>query len=70
MSEENDPLLAALNADPSASSSNNNQQEASPEDQAREKALTKFKNKLLEHRQWDARLKELRLSIRGSGEGL
>jgi 26S proteasome regulatory subunit T4 len=73
MSEENDPLLQALNADNGdsneAPAQNQPEEEQapqqSPEEIAREKALTKFKNKLTEHRNWDARLKELRLSIRG-----
>ncbi|CCH42949.1 26S protease subunit [Wickerhamomyces ciferrii] len=64
MSEENDPLLAALGADPS-NNNNNGENTQESQDPARDRALGKFKNKLLEHRQWDARLKELRFSIRG-----
>ena len=61
MSEENDPLLAALNADENDNASEQPQQPADPE---RDRALSRFKDKLLEHRKWDSRLKELRLSIR------
>lgn len=75
--DENDPLLQALNADQSntndATTTNDNKndtttsapsQPSEPVDPERERALSKFKDKLLEHRKWDARLKELRLSIR------
>ncbi|KAK7204682.1 P-loop containing nucleoside triphosphate hydrolase protein [Myxozyma melibiosi] len=34
-------------------------------DEERERALEDFKQKLLEHRNWDAKLKDLRLNIRG-----
>ena len=57
--EENDPLLTALNAD-----GQQNDTTAESADPERERALSKFKDKLIEHRKWDARLKELRLSIR------
>ncbi|ODV62703.1 proteasome regulatory particle base subunit RPT4 [Ascoidea rubescens DSM 1968] len=57
MSEENDPLLSALNNDPP-------QQPRSTRDLRKEKALNQFKSKLIEHRDWDARLKNLRLQIR------
>lgn len=57
---ENDPLLSALNAEDSQPSPPSN-----PVDEERERALTQLKNKLVEHRQWESRLKELRLSIRG-----
>lgn len=60
MSEENDPLLAAL-GDESAQPP---PQEVLPEQQERVKALSKFKERLIEHRKWDARLKEMRLSMR------
>lgn len=57
--EENDPLLTALNAD-----GQQNDTTAESADPERERAMSKFKDKLIEHRKWDARLKELRLSIR------
>lgn len=34
-------------------------------DAERERALNEFKRKLLEHREWDAKLKDLRMSIKG-----
>ncbi|CDK24750.1 unnamed protein product [Kuraishia capsulata CBS 1993] len=58
MSSENDPLLAALASEESPDV-------AQPVDEERERALTQFKNKLIEHRQWESRLKQLRMSIRG-----
>lgn len=65
MSEE-DPLLQALNQDNGGQGEQPEGQAQEPEsvDPERERALNKFKNKLTEHRNWDARLKELRLSIR------
>ncbi|GME94913.1 unnamed protein product [[Candida] boidinii] len=60
MSEENDPLLAALNADEPSQQ----QQPSDPVDEERERALTQLKNRLIEHSQWESRLKELRLGIR------
>ncbi|KAG5420685.1 RPT4 [Candida metapsilosis] len=78
-SDENDPLLQALNAEQNSGNSgdnnsndqsgntqesSSNQQQSEPIDPERERALSKFKDKLLEHRKWDARLKELRLGIR------
>lgn len=77
--DENDPLLRALNEDgESANARHNAEQSSGGQDQPsepsgpaqnvdpeRERALLKFKDKLLEHRKWDARLKDLRLSIRG-----
>ncbi|CAK9437145.1 uncharacterized protein LODBEIA_P15520 [Lodderomyces beijingensis] len=48
----------------SSSSSASSAQQSAPVDPERERALSKFKDKLLEHRKWDARLKDLRLSIR------
>ncbi|GMF04176.1 unnamed protein product [[Candida] boidinii] len=60
MSEENDPLLAALNADEPSQE----QQPSDPVDEERERALTQLKNRLIEHSQWESRLKELRLGIR------
>ncbi|CAI5755938.1 unnamed protein product [Candida verbasci] len=68
--DENDPLLQALNQETNNNNNNNNddnqetREEASSADPERERALAKFKDKLLEHRKWDARLKDLRLSIR------
>lgn len=61
--EENDPLLQALNSE-NPESGNNNNESQQPQDPEREKALSKFKDKLTEHRNWDARLKDLRMSIR------
>lgn len=56
--EERDPLLAALEDE-------SGQPEAStPVDPEREKALDSFKRKLKEHREWDAKLKDLRLGIK------
>ncbi|KAI5969671.1 RPT4 [Candida margitis] len=78
-SEENDPLLQALSAEQSGNNAGDNntneaigtdqqdganQQPSEPIDPERERALSKFKDKLLEHRKWDARLKDLRLGIR------
>lgn len=60
MSEEKDPLLQALENE------EGQQAEAqSSGDPEREKALEDFKRKLKDHREWDAKLKELRLGIRG-----
>lgn len=56
--EERDPLLAALE-DETGEAEN-----ATPVDPEREKALDKFKRKLKEHREWDAKLKELRMNIK------
>ncbi|CCD24918.1 proteasome regulatory particle base subunit RPT4 NDAI_0E01020 [Naumovozyma dairenensis CBS 421] len=88
MSEEQDPLMAALsmdaeseqqqqsNAPGSAETATSNtdapQQQAAeeevpridPEQEARNKALTQFKNKLLEHRRYDDQLKQRRQNIR------
>lgn len=79
MSEENDPLLQALDAEGDravtqaepaepAGHTGPAEQAAGAEhaeaDTARDEALAKFKNKMLEHTQWDSRLKELRLGIR------
>lgn len=61
-SEENDPLLAALNAD-----GNGEQAPQEPTDPERERALNKLKEKLIDHRKWNSRLKDLRLSIRDLG---
>ncbi|KAK9476600.1 P-loop containing nucleoside triphosphate hydrolase protein [Lipomyces japonicus] len=53
---ESDPLLAALEAEHGAET---------PVDGEREQALQDFKRKLLEHREWDAKLKDLRTNIKG-----
>ncbi|QPG75396.1 26S proteasome subunit rpt4 [Brettanomyces nanus] len=69
MSEENDPLLTALNEEVGGSSETPAAASAivaAPVDEERERALTALKNKLIEHIQWDSRLKELRMSIKGS----
>ncbi|KAK9354781.1 P-loop containing nucleoside triphosphate hydrolase protein [Lipomyces doorenjongii] len=50
---ESDPLLSSETAPANAI------------DEERERALEDLKRKLLEHREWDAKLKELRLGIRG-----
>lgn len=69
MADEQDPLLAALNAEESGNTggeaSSSNAPEQAPVDPEREKALEDFKKKLIEHREWDSKLKQLRLSIRG-----
>ncbi|KAH3680540.1 hypothetical protein WICPIJ_008231 [Wickerhamomyces pijperi] len=80
MSDEQDPLLQAFNDDNAGNASatnanananpeaNNNEPinaEQQQQEEARNKALGKYKDKLLEHRNWDSRLKELRLGIRG-----
>ncbi|KAK9383736.1 P-loop containing nucleoside triphosphate hydrolase protein [Kockiozyma suomiensis] len=55
---ESEPLLpASSEQEPIAS--------VSAVDEERERALEDFKQKLLEHRNWDAKLKDLRLNIRG-----
>ncbi|KAL7666970.1 AAA+ ATPase domain-containing protein [[Candida] zeylanoides] len=75
MSAEEDPLLAALNEETNAEGAEGAQNGAPGAESAegattegadpeRERALSKFKDKLIEHRKWDARLKELRLNIR------
>ena len=86
MSEEQDPLLAALegNAEDGNDNTNTNnnlqtneewssqvieplsveEQEVDPEKEARNKALTHFKKKLLEHRRYDDQLKSRRQNIR------
>ncbi|KAK9369086.1 P-loop containing nucleoside triphosphate hydrolase protein [Lipomyces kononenkoae] len=51
---ESDPLLSSEVA-----------QQVTAVDDERERALEELKQKLLEHREWDAKLKELRLGIRG-----
>lgn len=55
---ERDPLLAALEDESGEA------ELATPVDPEREKALDNFKRKLKEHREWDAKLKELRLGIK------
>ncbi|KAH3902373.1 26S protease subunit RPT4 [Saccharomycodes ludwigii] len=72
MSEEQDPLLAALNGGDDNVSNNNEQQQPSteesaaidPEVEAKNKALSAFKKKLLEHRRYDDQLKQRRNHIR------
>ncbi|KAK6460098.1 putative 26S protease subunit [Scheffersomyces coipomensis] len=62
--EETDPLLAALNAENGEEAGTDAQPEAAPVDPQRAQALRKFKEKLVDHRNWDAKLKQLRLHIR------
>ncbi|ANZ75871.1 26S protease regulatory subunit [Komagataella phaffii CBS 7435] len=62
MSEEQDPLLAALNENDARGDAETQQ---APVDEERERALIQFKNKLLEHRDWESKLREMRLGIRG-----
>ncbi|KAF6008288.1 26S proteasome subunit rpt4 [Brettanomyces bruxellensis] len=92
MSEENDPLLAALNEEGGAGNSeeanksngnedgntsnkdsgddgdSNNEkakkEQVAPVDEERERALAALKSKLIEHVQWESRLKELRMGIK------
>lgn len=88
MSEENDPLLAALNEEGEAGNSeganksngntnnkdsgdsgdSNNEkakeEQVAPVDEERERALAALKSKLIEHVQWESRLKELRMGIK------
>lgn len=65
MSEENDPLLAALNEETQGNDATTTAEAPQdPVDEERERALTGLKNKLIEHVQWESRLKELRLSIK------
>lgn len=54
---ENDPLLAALNQEAPEVA-------AAPTDPEREKAIESFKRKLKEHREYEVKLKDLRLGIR------
>lgn len=56
--DERDPLLAALEDD------SGEIQDSAPVDPEREKAINSYKRKLRDHREWDSRLKEIRLSIR------
>ncbi|OBA15177.1 uncharacterized protein OGAPODRAFT_16968 [Ogataea polymorpha] len=67
MSQEHDPLLAALNEDGQGSNTGgetSSQPQESSEESMRKSALTGLKNKLIEHSQWESRLKEARLGIR------
>ncbi|KAG7807144.1 hypothetical protein KL921_004568 [Ogataea angusta] len=67
MSQEHDPLLAALNEDGQGANSGGeaaSQPQESSEESMRKSALTGLKNKLIEHSQWESRLKEARLGIR------
>ncbi len=59
MSGETDPLLDALNMEEGTTASS-----STPIDPEREKALDSYKKKLIEHRQWDAKLKDLRFAIK------
>lgn len=56
--EERDPLLEALENESGATES------AAPVDQEREKALDDYKRRLKDHREWDAKLRDLRLNIK------
>lgn len=64
-----DPLLEALRNEEHPESepliSAPTESSESAEDRERTKALEDFKKKLKDHREWDAKLKELRLSIKG-----
>ena len=53
--QETQPLLAA---------SQPAEVQKTPQELRREQALTDFKRRLIEHREWDAKLKDLRLGIR------
>lgn len=57
MLAEEDPLLTALNAEGSEAPE-------SVEDPERERVLGAYRQRLVEHRQWDARLKQVRMDIR------
>lgn len=56
--DDRDPLLAALEDE------TGEVENAAPVDPEREKALDSFKRKLKEHREWEAKLKDLRLKIK------
>jgi 26S proteasome regulatory subunit T4 len=58
--EESDPLLQAMRAEEGGE-----EKASSSIDPEREKALDDFKKKLKDHREWDSKLKELRMSIKG-----
>lgn len=72
--DESDPLLAALNANaenpavenagPGSAIASEPAPTPAPVLSDRDRALNAFREKLVEHRKWDARLKDLRLSIR------
>lgn len=63
---DQDPLLQALNDDTEDQQPQEQEQpQPTAQELARDKSLSRYKNKLTEHRNWDARLKDLRLSIRG-----
>ena len=57
--EETQPLLSLANAAAQFS-----QAPARPADSRRDFAMEDFKKRLIEHREWDAKLKDLRLGIR------
>lgn len=58
--EESDPLLQAMKAEEGGE-----ENASSSIDPEREKALEDFKKKLKDHREWDSKLKELRMGIKG-----
>ena len=55
---ERDPLLDALNAESSSGAPE------PPVDREREKALEDFKKKLKDHREWESKLRDLRLGLK------
>lgn len=55
---ERDPLLEALEAE------SGEIEVFTPLDPQRDKSLEDYKKRLKEHREWDAKLRDLRLSIR------
>lgn len=57
-SSERDPLLEALENESGEA------EVAAPVDPEREKALDDFKKRLKDHREWDAKLRDLRLGIK------
>lgn len=59
---ERDPLLEALEGESGESEA---LAAAAPVDLEREKALEDFKKRLKDHREWDAKLRDLRLGIKG-----
>jgi 26S proteasome regulatory subunit T4 len=60
--DESDPLLQALREDEAVTG--DAMETENPQDPERERALSKFKDRLIEHRKWDARLKTFRLKVR------
>lgn len=59
MSTERDPLLEALENE-----SGEPEALATPVDAEREKALEDYKKRLKDHREWDAKLRDLRLGLK------